>query len=282
MKVALITGAASGIGKELTLIHLEKGHFVVMVDKDTEKLKHEFQQLSVAFPNQLLPVTCDITHPEDICKLVQEIKNQKLTIYWLYNNAGIIGTIAPLWELSSQQVENVLNVNVMGMVHMIQGFLPLLFEQPITSHLINIASMYALCSGSQLAPYSMSKHAVLALSESLYFDLKRLEKPVSVSVAFPSFTDTALIANTPAEMNHSFHESLKSLLTHSRPAKEVAEYIVQEVEKNQFYILPDKEVKSYCEERARSIVLQETPHQHNIEKLMHSLTKRKKKKLQSS
>ncbi|VEB36550.1 oxidoreductases, short-chain dehydrogenase/reductase family [Legionella sainthelensi] len=72
----------------------------------------------------------------------------------------------------------------------------------------------------------MSKHAVLALSESLYFDLERMKKPVNISVAFPSFTDTALLSHS--EHTHSqFQEILKSLLSHSRPAMDIAEHIVR-------------------------------------------------------
>lgn len=121
----------------------------------------------------------------------------------------------------------------------------------------------------------MSKHAVLALSESMYFDLKRLERPVDVSVAFPSFTDTGLLSHNEDEANSAFHHSLHSLLSHSRPASEVALHIVQEVEQKRFYILPDKEVKGYCEERTRAILLQEKPHLNNIEQLMNSLIQRK-------
>lgn len=93
-------------------------------------------------------------------------------------------------------------------------------------------------------------------------------------MVFPSFTDTGLFSNTKAAINSSLHDSLTSLLTHSRPAEDVALHIVEEVEQKRFYILPDKEVKGYCEERAHAIVLQETPHIHSIEKLMRSLMRR--------
>ena len=127
-----------------------------------------------------------------------------------------------------------------------------------------------------MASYAMSKHAVLALSESLYFDLQRQEKPVDVSVVFPSFTDTALLANKPAENASAFYHSLNSLLAHSRPALDVAEHIIREVGQKRFYILPDKEVKGYSEERIKAIIQQENPHINNIEKLLGSLLKRAK------
>ncbi|WP_045095008.1 SDR family NAD(P)-dependent oxidoreductase [Legionella fallonii] len=276
MKVAVITGAANGIGLALSLINLQQGKTVVMVDKDHAKLAHEATQLIAQFPNQVIHFSCDITQVSEVNDLVQLIEQQLGRIDYIYNNAGIIGTLAPVWDLTPQQVGQVIDVNVHGMLHIIRAFMPLLFKQDFRSHIINMASLYALCSGSQMACYAMSKHAVLALSESLHFDLQRLEKPVDISVAFPSFTDTGLLANTSAENTSAFHHSLNALLTHSRPALDVAEHIIREAEQKRFYILPDKEVKGYSEERVKAIIQQENPHINNIEKLLNSLLRRAK------
>lgn len=274
MNVALITGAASGIGLALTTVCLEKKMFVIMVDKERHKLEQERFTLNHQFPNQVSAFSCDITKTEEITGLADELYKQKIEIDWLFNNAGIMGSFAPLWELDLSNVQKVMEVNVYGMIHLIKAFMPYLFQQHKRSHIINMASLYALCTGSQLASYSMSKHAVLALSESLHYDLKRLEKPVDVSVVFPSFTDTALLSQPSAYEQPVFHNTLNSLLAHSRPAKEVAAQIIQEVEQNKFYIFPDKEVKGYCEERTQSMIKQEEPHANNIEKLICSLIKR--------
>lgn len=277
MKVAVITGAANGIGKALTQVYLQKGNTVVMVDRDSVRLKNEAQQLMSEFPDKVLFITCDITKPEEVSHLVACVINELGRVDWIYNNAGIIGHLAPIWDLNIEQIQQVIDVNLFGMIHIIQSFIPFLFQQNNQAHIINMASLYALCSGSQMAAYSMSKHAVLALSESLHFDLKRLDKSIDVSVVFPSFTDTSLLSNTATDMNHSFHDSLKSLLAHSRPALDVALHIVQEVEQKKFYILPDKEVKGYSEDRTHAIIMQENPHINNIEKLMNSLIQRKKR-----
>mgnify|MGYP000181447427 CR=1 FL=1 len=273
MKVAVITGAANGIGLALSRVHLQQGIMVVMIDKDSVKLTHETEQLKNDFPDKILAISCDVTNKDEVAKLVQQIEQQLERVDWIYNNAGIIGQLAPVWELNPEYAQQVMNVNVQGMLHIIQAFMPLLFKQNSRAHIINMASLYALCTGSQTAPYSMSKHAVLALSESLYFDLNRLNKPVDVSVVFPSFTDTGLLSNN-TEGNSSFHEALQSLLSHSRPAIDIAEHIVREVAQKKFYIFPDKEVKGYCEERTKALLLQENPHITNIEKLMNALIKR--------
>jgi len=276
MKVAVITGAASGIGLALTQVNLQRGNFTVMVDKDITKLNQEAEQLLLQFPGKILAYSCDVAKKEDVEQLVQQIKHQSGRVDYIYNNAGIIGQLAPVWEISPAQIHQVMEVNLYGMIHIIQAFIPFLSQQNLQSHIINMASLYALSAGSHTAPYSMSKHAVLALSESLYFDLKRVEKPIDVSVVFPSFTDTALFANT-ASNNSLLHESLTSLLSHSRPAKDIALHIVQEVEQKRFYIFPDKEVKGYCEERTKAALLQENPHRTNIEKLMQSLINRNRR-----
>lgn len=273
MKVAVITGAASGIGLALAQVHLQQGHTVVMVDKDKLKLKAQALSFQKNYPGLALYQSCDVCHAMEVKELALYVKSQFESIDWLYNNAGIIGPIAPIWELEIEAITRVMDVNLYGMIHLIQAFMPLLLAQERPSHLINMASLYALCTGAQLSAYSMSKHAVLALSESLYFDLLPLQKAINVSVVFPSFTDTALL-NTPTKAIDPFHNTLQQLLTHSRPALDVAKLIVEAVDKKEFYIFPDKEVKGYCEGRTTALINQENPHVTNIEKLMNSLRKR--------
>jgi NAD(P)-dependent dehydrogenase (short-subunit alcohol dehydrogenase family) len=272
MSVAVVTGAASGIGLALSTVYLQQGSHVVMVDINASQLMQKADELIDQFPNLVTPLICDVTQVLSVETLVLAVEKQFGTVDWIYNNAGIIGPLGAVWELNTEDVHKVMQVNLYGMLNMIRSFMPLLCKQQAPSHIINMASLYALCSGSQMAAYSMSKHAVLALSESLYYDLKQIKKPIHVSVVFPSFTDTALLANPNSDTR--FHHSLNNLLSHSRPAVEVAQHIVKEVEQKQFYILPDKEVKGYCEERTKAIILQAEPHKNNIEKLIGSLLKR--------
>lgn len=273
-KIAVITGAASGIGLALSQTYLQKDACVVMVDKDESKLNQEVTLLADRYPGKIMAVTCDITKSEQVHSLVQAVQEQFGRVDWIYNNAGIIGELGPVWELKPENLHQVMEVNLFGMVNLIQAFIPLLFAQNFRSHIINMASLYALCTGTQMAAYSMSKHAVLALSESLYFDLNRLDKPVDVSVVFPSFTDTSLLSKPVDGANPDLYASINKLITRSRPALDVAQHIVQEVDQKRFYILPDKEVKTYCEDRVKAIIEQEVPHRTNVEKLVCSLLKR--------
>lgn len=274
-RVAVITGAASGIGLALAKNCLDRGFHVVMADSDITTLQMRTAELMTESSASILAVECDVTHSDSLQTLANQTMAEFKRVDWLFNNAGISGKLAPIWELTDRDVRSVLDVNLHGIIYGIQAFLPHLFLQNHRSHIINISSLYGLCSGSQMSSYAMSKHAVLALSESLYFDLQRLEKPVNVSVACPSFVSTNLLANPlPAEADNSLRETLNELIERSRPACDIAEYIIEQVEKDVFYILPDKEVKEYCEQRTRAIVEELPPHKYSIEKIIAALSKR--------
>jgi len=273
-QVAVITGAASGIGLALAKACILRGMNVVMADNATTRLCDEVEHMSKLADVKVLGVVCDVTKPDSLKHLAKQSFDRFKRVDWLFNNAGISGQLAPLWELTNEHIRNVLDVNLHGVIHGIQAFFPFLFKQTHRSHVINMASFYGLCSGSQMAAYAMSKHALVALSESLYFDLQRLEKNIDVSVVCPSFASTQLLANSSPAHTSALHGMLNDLISRSRPADDIAEHVIREVEKNTFYILPDREVKEYCEQRTQAIVQQTPPHQHSLEKIIASLSRR--------
>lgn len=274
VRVAVITGAASGIGLALTQACIRRGMHVVMADNAVSSLCDQVEKLSLESTTEVMGVVCDVTRPESLRHLVKQTFERFNRVDWLFNNAGISGHFAPIWELTSEHIRKVMDVNLFGVINGIQAFLPAMFKQRHRSHIINMASFYGLCSGSQMAAYAMSKHAIVALSESLFFDLQRLEKRVSVSVACPSFANTQLLANSAPIQADKLHDMLSDLIARSRPPEDIAEHIINEVEKDIFYILPDREVKDYCEQRTKAITEQNNPHQHSLEKIIASLSKR--------
>lgn len=273
-RVAVITGAASGIGLALAHACLKRGLHVVMADYATTVLCDQVEQLSAQKGASILGVVCDVSKPENVRHLAKQTMERFNRVDWLFNNAGISGHLAPFWELTNEHIRNVMDVNLYGVIHGIQAFLPIMFKQQHRSHIINTASFYGLCSGSQMASYAMSKHAIVALSESLYFDLHHLDKPVDVSVVCPSFANTQLLASSTSLHNNTLHHLLSDLMARSRPADDVAEHVIHEIEKNTFYILPDKEIKDYCEQRTQAILQQTPPHQHSLEKMINLLRQR--------
>ncbi|GGI81265.1 SDR family NAD(P)-dependent oxidoreductase [Legionella impletisoli] len=272
--VAVITGAGSGIGLALVNACLNKQMRVVMADIDEQALTRRVMQLHMSERDRVLSFPCDVTQLEHVHHLAKESIRVFGRVDWIFNNAGISGRIAPLWMLSPDEIQQVMDVNLYGVLNGIQVFLPILFEQRHRSRIINMASFYGLCSGSNMTAYAMSKHAIVALSESLHFELSVSEKPVDVSVVCPSFANTGLLSNSKPSEESPLHAVMIDLIQRSRDPEEVANHVLAEIEKGVFYILPDREVKDYFEQRMRAIINQTAPHQHNLEKVMQALTRR--------
>ena len=273
-KVAVITGAASGIGFALTKACLTDGMNVVMADIDKEKLDVSAKLLRDTSTSEVISMVCDVSNFSEVMKLASLAYSHFNQVDLLINNAGISGNIAPLWEQSVEDIHHVIDVNLYGVINGIKAFIPLMFKQKNSAHIVNMASIYGLCSGSQMAPYAMSKHAIVAMSESLYFDFIRLKKPIDISVVCPSFANTQLMTNSKNSNSNKLHSLITNLMERSRSVEDLADYIMAEIEKKTFYILPDKEVKAYCEARTDSIINQSLPHQHSLEKIISTLSKR--------
>jgi short-subunit dehydrogenase len=273
-KVSVITGAASGIGFALAEACVNRHMHVVMVDQAAAALREKSQLLRKTAQSEIIEEVCDVRNFKEVQRVAERTLQRFGRTDLLINNAGISGEFAPIWEIPLDKIDDVMQVNLHGVLHGIYAFLPYLFKQNHRSHIVNMASFYGLCSGSLLASYAMSKHAILALTESLYFDLTRLNKPVDVSIVCPSFAQTQLLTNSTPQRASKLHEMMNSLVDRGRPAADIAEHILQEIEKQQFYILPDKEVKEYCEQRTKAIVEQRMPYQHSLEKIVSLLSER--------
>lgn len=273
-KVVIVTGAASGIGLALVKACIQEGMCVVMADIAKTTLHEQAELLRASSQTEILEVVCDVAKLEDVVQLAKQTYEHFEHVDILINNAGISGQLAPFWELTEQHIRHVMDVNLYGVVHGLHIFLPLMFKQKQRSSIVNMASFYGLCSGSQMSAYAMTKHAIVALSESLYFDLKRLNKPIDLSVVCPSFANTQLLANSAPASFDKFHSMVGNLMERSRPAEDIAACILREVKNKTFYILPDKEVKDYCEQRTNAIINQFAPHEHSVEKIIAALSRR--------
>lgn len=276
--VAVITGAASGIGLALAAECVSQGLSVMMVDRNEAVLMQRANQLRAVASATVHTEVCDVSSEDQMLQLAKTAFATFGQVDVLINNAGISGPIAPLWELPTDQIRQVMEVNVYGIIYGIKAFLPYWFERNQTAHIVNMASVYGLCSGSQLAAYTMSKHAVVVLSESLYFDLRRLEKPIEVSVVCPTLTNTNLISNSFAGEPSLFHTLLNRSLEDAQSPEDVAAIIMHGVAQKIFYIFPDAEVKRYCEEYKNALMDQSAPHEHELEKLFQSLSRHAKKR----
>jgi NAD(P)-dependent dehydrogenase (short-subunit alcohol dehydrogenase family) len=188
-KAVLVTGASTGIGRKITERLSADGYFVYATARKAEDLK----ALGALKNVQALPL--DVTHPEDIAAAVATVTKAGRGLYALVNNAGIatVGTIA---DMKVEEYDLVMNVNAAGPVRMIKAFEPLLIEQK--GRIINIGSISGILASPYLAAYSMSKHAIEALTDSLAGQVESVG--IRVSVVEPGNYNSEIGKNAMSRM----------------------------------------------------------------------------------
>ena len=229
-KTFLVTGAGSGIGRELTLKLLEKGAKVVAVDLRPESL----EDLKKSAGKDIETHTLDISDKVAVEKLAKDASN----IDGLINNAGIIQPFVKVNDLDFDAIEKVMNVNFYGMLYMTKAFLPHLLKRP-EAHIANVSSMGGFLPVPGQSVYGASKAAVKLLTEGLYAELK--DTNVKVSVVFPGAINTNITKNSGIATPKMSGDSSKSFPMTS--AKKAAETIIAGIENNKFQILIGKDSK---------------------------------------
>jgi NAD(P)-dependent dehydrogenase (short-subunit alcohol dehydrogenase family) len=209
-KVAVVTGAASGIGRAMARVFGAAGMKVALADVEAGALR-EARNALTADGVEAVAFVCDVSQADAVYKLAEDARAAFGGVHVVCNNAGVFcgGTS---WGTSLNDYEWILKVNVWGVIHGIRTFVPILLEQDEPAHLVNTASMAGLTSGPMTAAYFMSKHAVVSLSESLYHELAAREGcPVGVSVVCPELVNTRIFhaeRNRPPHLKRDAHEDL--------------------------------------------------------------------------
>ena len=185
-KVAVVTGAGSGIGAALCRGFSAEGMRVVAVDIDEEAVGNVVAALPAAVARR-----ADVADTESVALLADYVFDSYGQVDLLCNNAGVFqGGLT--WERSTSDWEWTFGVNVFGIVHAITSFVPRMLDQATECHIVNTASVAAFVSGPYSAPYVVSKAAALSLSECLAHDLAAVESKIGVSVLVPSAIATAI------------------------------------------------------------------------------------------
>jgi NAD(P)-dependent dehydrogenase (short-subunit alcohol dehydrogenase family) len=271
-KVAVITGGASGIGFALAKSCLERKIKVVIADTSQENIEASLEQLGLYNPD-VMGIVCDVSNLDSITHAAKQTITHFKRVDWLFNNAGILGQLGPLWEVSNDDYKKILDINLFGIINGVKAFLPMLSKNS-SSHIINLSSIFGFCSAPNLSPYVMTKHATIALSETLARDLHLAKSEVAVSVACPSFTNTKLIKHSPSKKENPLHAGIERMMEYGRSADDIAEKIIDGILKKQFYILPDSEVKTYCEQRMNSIINSQQLESNSLGKLINRICER--------
>jgi NADP-dependent 3-hydroxy acid dehydrogenase YdfG len=260
--VAVITGAASGIGRGLAEHAVTLGMRLVLADRDAVGLQALGDQLR---ENGAQVITC-VTDVGDLVQ-VERLRDCAIehfgAVDLLFNNAGVMQT-GYSWEITDAQWQRMLDVNLGGVINGIRSFVPLLLRQGRAAHVINTASLAGLVSSPLMAPYNVTKQAVVALSETLHYELAMLGAPVSVSVLCPGPVASAIMAsNQTVDMaGSSFSQLLDSTIRQGMTPAELATQVFAAVAQKRFWILPHKGFKPALERRVHSILEETNPQFH--------------------
>ena len=188
-RVAVVTGAASGIGLAASEAFAALGMRVVMADLDADRVRQEATRLGDE--GTVLPIGVDVRDPSSVEAVAEAAVEHFGALHVAVNNAGIVNR-GRAWELSLDEWQAVLDVDLWGVIHGIRSFVPRIIATGEPGHVVNTASMASVQPVERLGPYTVAKHGVLGLSDVLRLDLAGIGAPVGVSVVMPGLIRTGM------------------------------------------------------------------------------------------
>lgn len=270
-KVAVITGAGSGFGREFARIGARLGMKLALVDVNAGALEASAAAVR-AQGADVLALRCDVSQGDQVQALADAALARFGAIHLVFNNAGVAGTGGFIWENSEADWRWTLGVNLWGVVHGIRVFVPILLAQDCDCHVVNTASVAGLISPQMMGVYNVSKHAVVAASETLYQDLRIAEARVGVSVLCPAFVPTGIFEshrNRPQELRNTApptesqkaaqRQGEQAVRSGKLSAADVAERTFDAVRENRFYVLTHPRILQSVELRMQDILAQRNP-----------------------
>jgi NAD(P)-dependent dehydrogenase (short-subunit alcohol dehydrogenase family) len=265
-KVAVITGAASGFGREFAILCAAEGMKLVLADVDEKNLPGTLALLPAG--TESISVKCDVSKAEAVEELAKRTYQEFGKAHLLFNNAGV-SPVGPAWSATLQDWQWTIGVNLMGVVHGIRSFVPRMLEQQDECHIVNTASVAGLISVPGSSVYCVTKHSVVTLSECLHFDLQLFKASIGVSVLCPAFVNTGIKdsdRNRPAELagtnplGKPFEKLMRKAVESGRiSAAEVARVTIDAVKQNRFYVLTHPKIKGSIEMRLQDILQDRAP-----------------------
>ncbi len=273
-RTAVITGAASGFGLEASRIAARRGMNVVMADVQADALDAAAKEIA-GLGASVLPFRLDVSKAAEVEALGRATAERFGAPHLVFNNAGV-GAGGLIWENTVADWEWVIGVNLMGVAHGLRVFTPMMLaaaekDAGYEGHIVNTASMAGLINAPNMGVYNVSKHAVVAMSETLYQDLRLVTDQIGASVLCPFFVPTGI---TESQRNRP------DVLAPDKPTKsqligkamtdravgrgkltaaEVAQFVFDAVDAGRFYIYSHPKSLASVQTRLEDIVQARNP-----------------------
>jgi NAD(P)-dependent dehydrogenase (short-subunit alcohol dehydrogenase family) len=266
-KVAVITGAASGIGKAMAQRFAAEGMRLVLADMEPAPLLQLGQELRAGGADAISE-RVDVSKPGDIERLAIKVYDEFGAVHVLCNNAGVFPPGAPVWKEPLNTWHWTLDVNFFGVLHGVQTFVPRMLKAGHEAHIVNTASFAGLTTRPLMSAYNVSKHAVVALSECLYAELQLATDKIHVSVLCPAWAKTRLAESTrnkpegvvaDPSASFGFYSALKQVVEKGTPPEEIVRAMVEAIQRNQFWILTHPQLDGGIRERFESMLSRSNP-----------------------
>jgi NAD(P)-dependent dehydrogenase (short-subunit alcohol dehydrogenase family) len=258
-KVAVVTGAASGIGRALAERFAQLGMSVVLADFEKAALDataREFRQREF----EVLPVFADVSKRGSIDALRDEALKRFGAVHILVNNAGVAGGgRGPIWETTDDDWDWTFQINFWGVLNGIRSFVPAMLAHGEAGHIVNTASVAGLIGGNGI--YGISKHGVVAMTEALYQNLRAVESRLGASVLCPPFVKTNIFESERNRPGVKRVESLAplGLLERAMEPEAIAEAVIEGIRADQLYVVPESEFDPVWKTRFENIAARRNP-----------------------
>ena len=274
-KTAVLTGAGSGFGLACARIAAREGMQVVLVDVQKDALDAAQSELQDAGAKVMARLV-DVSNAAQMQALANDVQQHFGAPHFVFNNAGV-ATAGLLWEHSEADWQWVMGVNLWGVVHGVRLFTPMMLQAAqrdpqYRGHIVNTASMAGLLTPPNMGVYNVSKHAVVALTETLYQDLKLVTDQISASVLCPYFVPTGISQshrNRPSQLAADAQPTPSQLIGQAMSdkavssgkvtAEEVAQKVFEAMALDQFYIYSHPQALGNVQSRMEAIVQQHNP-----------------------
>lgn len=279
-QVAVITGAASGIGNGIAERCADEGMKVVLADVEKSALSKTEKALK-AKGAEVLSVLTDVSKAKDVETLAKKTLDKFGKVDLLVNNAGVVAG-STIWDSTPADWEWVMGVNLWGVIYGLRTFIPIMMKQDTESHIVNTASATGLVSYGLSAPYQVTKHAVVALSENLYYSLKQQKANINVSVLCTAWVKTRVLnsgRNRPSKLKDApkrktvgqeniarYVKKMREAIQEGMSPHEVADFVFKAMENKQFYIFTHpSETTPLVKQRMENLLHGQNPSEVDIE-----------------